>query len=164
VVAADLLGPGMLTALQDAATRTDKPVVLIVGAMREAELPAVLRYGVAVVIMRGSADAQRVRQAVRIAAAGGGFLPPRLFGVLIHHLEQLDHAASAGRVPSATRPAGGEIEVLRLLADGWDSADIAAALGCSERTVKGLFQALRRRYDLRNRPHAVAYALRSGWI
>jgi DNA-binding NarL/FixJ family response regulator len=164
LVGADLLGPEVLASLREAATRTNKPMVLIVNDLPEDVLPAVLRCGVSVVLLRDSADGERVRQGVRIAAAGGGFLPPRLFGLLINHLGQLDRAVATGRTPSANQPAGREVEVLRLLADGWDSADIAEVLGSSERTVKNVFQAIKHRYELRNRPHAVAYALRAGWI
>lgn len=164
LVGADRLDPEIMACLRDAATRTRKPMVLIVNDLREDEIPAVLRCGVAVVLLRSGADGERVRQGVRVAASGGGFLPPHLFGHLIHHLGRLDRAVATGQAPSENRPAGREIEVLRLLADGRDSVEIAQVLGTSERTVTHVFNAVKRRYDLRNRAHAVAYALRAGWI
>jgi DNA-binding NarL/FixJ family response regulator len=57
-----------------------------------------------------------------------------------------------------------EISVLRLVAEGLDTAEIASKLSYSERTVKNVMHALTTRLQLRNRAHAVAYALREGYI
>jgi DNA-binding NarL/FixJ family response regulator len=57
-----------------------------------------------------------------------------------------------------------EIEVLRLVAEGFDTAHIAMQLSYSERTVKNVLHDLTTRLQLRNRSHAVAYALREGLI
>ena len=57
-----------------------------------------------------------------------------------------------------------EIEVLRLLADGLDTHEIACRLFYSERTVKNILSRVTARMNLRNRPHAVAYAVRVGAI
>ena len=57
-----------------------------------------------------------------------------------------------------------EVEVLRLLADGLDTSEIARKLAYSERTVKNVVHDVTTRLQLRNRSHAVAYALREGLI
>lgn len=57
-----------------------------------------------------------------------------------------------------------EREVLRLMAEGLDTVQIARTLSYSERTVKNIIQKLLIRLQLRNRPHAVAYALRNGLL
>ncbi|MFF4302676.1 response regulator transcription factor [Streptomyces sp. NPDC001601] len=57
-----------------------------------------------------------------------------------------------------------EVDVLRLLAEGWELADIADKLGFSERTIKYVLYGLMKRLDLRNRAHAVSYAIRAGLI
>jgi DNA-binding NarL/FixJ family response regulator len=57
-----------------------------------------------------------------------------------------------------------EVDVLRLLADGFDTAAVAHELAYSERTVKNVLQDVTRRHNLRNRTHAVAFALRQGLI
>ncbi|MGW2043477.1 hypothetical protein ACWCO4_36290, partial [Streptomyces virginiae] len=48
----------------------------------------------------------------------------------------------------------------------WDEVgeDLAAKLAYSERTVKNVMHGLTTRLHLRNRAHAVAYALREGYI
>ena len=57
-----------------------------------------------------------------------------------------------------------EEAVLRLVAEGHATAEIAAALSYSERSVKNVIQGLTERLGLRNRCHAVAHAVRRGWI
>ena len=55
-----------------------------------------------------------------------------------------------------------EVAVLRLLADGLDTTGIASQLSYSERTVKHIIHGVVSRERLRNRVHAVAFALRLG--
>jgi DNA-binding NarL/FixJ family response regulator len=57
-----------------------------------------------------------------------------------------------------------EVDVLRLVADGCDTAEIARSLCYSERTVKNVIHDVTSRLRLRNRSHAVAYAMRQGLI
>ncbi|HWB72974.1 MAG TPA: helix-turn-helix transcriptional regulator [Egibacteraceae bacterium] len=57
-----------------------------------------------------------------------------------------------------------EVEVLRLVAEGLDTAEIANHLSYSERTIKNVIHDATMRLNLRNRTHAVAYALRQGLI
>jgi DNA-binding NarL/FixJ family response regulator len=69
--------------------------------------------------------------------------------------------------PRRTAPTGltaRELKVLRLLADGLDSAEVAQQLYYSERTIKSIIHDVTNRLNLRNRTHAVAYALRQGLI
>jgi DNA-binding CsgD family transcriptional regulator len=54
------------------------------------------------------------------------------------------------------------VEVLRLLADGLDTVEIADRLNYSERTIKNVLHAMMTRLNLRNRSHAVAFGLRCG--
>jgi DNA-binding CsgD family transcriptional regulator len=54
-----------------------------------------------------------------------------------------------------------DLQLLRLLADGATIAEVAARLFCSERTVKYALHQLLERFGLRNRVHAVAWAIRS---
>jgi DNA-binding NarL/FixJ family response regulator len=57
-----------------------------------------------------------------------------------------------------------EAEILRLLADGYDTSDVAELLSYSESTIKGTIGKLRNRFDARNRCHVVALAVRDGMI
>lgn len=57
-----------------------------------------------------------------------------------------------------------EREVLRLIADGRETEEIARELCYSARTVVGVVQDVTRRFRLRNRAHAVAFVLRTGML
>ncbi|MEZ4597660.1 MAG: LuxR C-terminal-related transcriptional regulator [Chloroflexota bacterium] len=54
--------------------------------------------------------------------------------------------------------------MLRLLADGMDTAEVGRELFYSERTVKNIVHDITSRLELRNRTHAVAYAIKQGLI
>jgi DNA-binding NarL/FixJ family response regulator len=57
-----------------------------------------------------------------------------------------------------------ETEVLKLVANGLSTKEIADQLCYSQRTVKSILHDVTNRFQLRNRSHAVAYALREGLI
>ncbi len=57
-----------------------------------------------------------------------------------------------------------EVDVLRLVADGYDTTQIAETLCYSARTVKNVIHDVTTRFNLKNRSHAVAYAMREGLI
>jgi len=140
-------------------------VVLVVTALNGAGLLAAVKAGVQGVVRRGEATGARLAVAVTAAAAGDGTLPPDLLGKL------LAHGGDGERRTTASAPAltyGGlsqrELDVLRLLADGLSTVEIARRLAYSERTIKNAIHELTTRLQLRNRVHAVAYAVREGLI
>ena len=138
------------------------PVVLVVGDLLEADLMNVVECRVVAVIPRRNATGDRLLAAVRVAAAGGGMLPPDLLGNLLAHVGRLQHEVLAPRRVTAAGLTPREVDVLRLVADGWDTNDIAEQLCYSVRTVKNVVYTLTNRLKLRNRVHAVAYAMQAG--
>ncbi|MFF4230407.1 LuxR C-terminal-related transcriptional regulator [Streptomyces sp. NPDC001820] len=138
--------------------------VLVVGVIREAQLLDVIECGVGTIVWRHEATAQRLLQAVLSASRGDGDLPGDLLGRLISQVGTLQRtAANHSGVPSSGL-APREVDVLRLVAEGLDTGEIAGKLAYSERTVKNVLHGLTTRLHLRNRAHAVAYALREGYI
>ncbi|WP_371482282.1 LuxR C-terminal-related transcriptional regulator [Kitasatospora sp. NBC_00315] len=139
-------------------------VVLVVERMREAELLEAVECGVAAILWRREATAPRLGQAVLAAARGDGDLPADLLGRLIVQMGRLQRSVQG--LPGFTPPGISEREsdILRLVAEGWDTAEIASKLSYSERTVKNVLHGLTTRLHLRNRAHAVAHALREGYI
>jgi len=77
---------------------------------------------------------------------------------------RMRRSAATGPTPAAAGLDQRHLAVLRLLADGSDTADIAQALSYSERTIKYLVRGITTRLGARNRAHAVACALRTGLI
>jgi DNA-binding NarL/FixJ family response regulator len=138
--------------------------VLVVNAIREAELLDVIECGVGAIVWRHEASAHRLVQAVLAAARGDGDLPADLLGRLITQVGSLQRTASGQTGVPLSGLVPREIDVLRLVAEGLDTGEIASKLSYSERTVKNVMHGLTTRLHLRNRAHAVAYALREGYI
>jgi DNA-binding NarL/FixJ family response regulator len=57
-----------------------------------------------------------------------------------------------------------EADVLTLMAQGQNTHEIANQLCYSERTVTNILHDVTSRFQLKNRTHAVAYAMREGLI
>ncbi|MGW0520216.1 helix-turn-helix transcriptional regulator [Crossiella sp. NPDC003009] len=164
VVAADALTPELLSLLRRAANNGGVPVVLVVNQLEESELLAAVECRVVAVLPRAAATGDRLLHGVRAAAAGGGVLPPAMLGELLKHVERLQRELLAPKGMNAAGLSPREVDVLRLMADGWDTAEIATRLCYSERTVKNVISGVTQRLKLKNRPHAVAYAMRAGMI
>ena len=98
------------------------------------------------------------------AANGDGSLPPDLLGILLKQVAQIQQHVLNPRGLSFSGLTDREAEVLRLVADGYDTAEIATTLCYSQRTVKNVLHDMTARFNLRNRSHAVAYAVRQGLI
>jgi DNA-binding NarL/FixJ family response regulator len=139
-------------------------VVLVVTRLDDAGLMAAVEAGACGILRRHEAVAERVTEAVMTAANGDGSVPPDLLGRLLSQVSRLQRQVLAPRGLSLNGFTEREIDVLRLLADGWDTAEIAGKLSYSERTVKNVIHDITVRLQLRNRSHAVAYALRAGVI
>ena len=163
VVAADRLSVDVVALLRRCIVEVGAPVVLVTSEITEAELLTAVGARVVAILPRHAVTAERLVHSVRAAASGAGVLPPNLVGELLKHVERMQrdvlapHGLNAGLTPR-------EIDVLRLVADGLDTAEIAGELCYSERTVKHVIYGVTRRLKLRNRAHAVAYALRTGMI
>jgi len=115
-------------------------------------------------VWRHEATGHRLLQAVRAAYRGDGDLPSDLLGRLISQVGSLRPGANGGPgvPPSGLTPR--EVDVVRLVAGGMSTGEIAGKLSYSERTVKNILQGMTTRLNLRNRAHAVAFALREGYI
>jgi DNA-binding NarL/FixJ family response regulator len=164
VVATERLTADVVSALRRAAVEVGTPVVLITNEINEAELLTAVECRVVAVLPRSVVTGDRLSHSVLAAANGGGVMPPNLVGELIKHVERLQREVLTPNGLSASGLTPREIDVLRLMADGLDTAEIAGKLCYSERTVKNVIYGVTHRLNLRNRSHAVAYALRAGMI
>lgn len=164
VAATEDLGAAMLATLRQWADTVSVPVVLLARELSETDLLHVIERRVVAVVPRSAATDDRLLRAVLAAAAGGALLPPRLLSGLLKHVERLHREVLAPRGLSSSGITPREAEVLRLMADGMDTAEIAAELCYSQRTVKNVLHGLTNRLNLRNRAHAVAHAMRADVI
>ena len=143
-------------------------IVLVADPIRESLLGPLIGCGVVSILPWRGVTAELVAQAVLASHAGRAILPSTVARWLVDEARVTRHEPAAAAGAGAGLGPGGlserEIDVLRLLADGRDTAQIAARLRYSERTIKKILQDLTTRLQLRNRTHAVSYALRTGAI
>lgn len=144
--------------------RTRAGVILVVAALTDENLLAVVESGVCSVLWRREATATWLGEAVRKAAANEAVLPPDLLSRMLKQVTRLQQHVLQPRGLGLTGLSGRERDVLRLAADGFDTEEIANKLAYSKRTVTGVLHDVVTRYQLRNRSHAIAYAIREGLI
>lgn len=140
------------------------PIVLVVGQLDPRTVTEVVCSGVRGVLPRSEADPDRLGRLIRAAARGNGELPPDLLRHLIDQVNRLNQELLEPSGRHSSGLTGREREVLRLVADGMSTREVAVTLAYSERTIKAILQSLTLRLNLRNRTQAVAYAVRNGWI
>ncbi len=139
-------------------------LMLVATAVDDAALVLAAEAGVAGLLRREDANPDTLVRTVRRVAAGQGEVPPDLLGRLLEQVGRLQRQVLAPRGLTFTGLTPRETEVLRLVADGHDTSEIALQMCYSERTVKNVLHDLTTRLQLRNRTHAVAYAVREGLI
>lgn len=164
VFAADRVGESELQALRRLQRGGEGRTVLVATELDDTGLVAAVECGVAGVVRRADASAQRLADTITAVARGEGSVPADLLGRLLDQVGRLQRQVLDPRGLAFTGLAQREIDVLRLVAEGKDTAEIARTLAFSERTVKNILHDVTTRLQLRNRSHAVAYAMRMGFI
>ncbi|TVT62498.1 response regulator transcription factor [Amycolatopsis rhizosphaerae] len=164
VAAFDELGPAAIAELRAVTAESGKPVVLLMDGVEEADLLPAVDCRVVAILPRAAVTDDRLPREIRAAASGEAGLRASLLGRLLAHTERLQREVLAPADADENKLSPREIDVLRLMAEGMDTSDIARELRYSDRTVKNIIYTLTSRLRLRNRSHAVAYAMRAGLI
>lgn len=164
VVVADEIDEEALRATKVLQRSGGARVVLVVTRLDDQGLLAAAEAGAVGLLRRSEAVPERLSTTIRAAAAGDGTVPPDLLGRLLDGVGRLQRQVLAPRGLTFTGLTEREISVLRMVADGFDTNEIAGKLAYSERTIKNTIHDVTARLNLRNRAHAVAYALRQGLI
>lgn len=139
-------------------------VVVVPARLDDTGLLAAAEAGASGVLRRSQATPQSLLGCIRAAAAGEGSLSPDLLGRLLGQVRRLQQQVLTPRGLTFSGLTEREVGVLRLLAEGLGTAEVGRRLFLSERTVKNVVHDVTSRLNLRNRTHAVAYALRQGLI
>lgn len=164
VVAADSVDAPTIDVLRRLNRLGCSRIVLIVADLHDAGLVTAIDAGVCAVLRRAEASAEKIADLAGKVARGEAALPADLLARLLRSLSQLQSTVLAPRGLRLTGLSDREAAVLRLVADGMDTDEIARTLNYSSRTVKNILHDITTRFQLRNRSHAVAYALREGLI
>ncbi|MFJ1767370.1 response regulator [Amycolatopsis sp. NPDC088138] len=120
-----------------------------------------LRAGASGFLLK-DAPPDRLLDGIRTVATGAALLDPdvtrRLVGRYAARIRPVDD--DPGDIPLTPR----ELEVLRLIADGFSNSEIAATLMISPETVKTFVSRMLTKLGLRDRVQAVIYAFRQGLV
>jgi len=156
-----------LAQMQAAAEKTgrrDVRFVLVADGVREHQLLRAVSCGLVSVLPRQGTTLGRIAPAIRAVRRDHLEMPEAALGWLVAHLRTIQRDVLEPNGLTSGGLEARELEVLRLIADGLDTIEIARLLNYSERTVKNIVHGLLTRLRLRNRPHAVAFALRNGLL
>jgi DNA-binding NarL/FixJ family response regulator len=164
VVMTDDLGPAGIQLVQ--AVRESCPgvkVVLVASAFGPDEAVRAIEAGVTGLLLRRDAHVDALCRTVVAVASGDCAVPLDVLGQMLEDGAALASAAAStswSPAPLSDR----ERAVLGLVADGQETGEIARQLCYSVRTVTSIMHAVTQRFRVRNRAHAVAYALRAGLL
>ncbi|MEV0050557.1 LuxR C-terminal-related transcriptional regulator [Saccharopolyspora shandongensis] len=149
VFAADRVTPEVLASMSKAASESAAPAVLVARQLERTVLLRVVECRVVAVLHRSAATSERLVDAIRVASQGGGVLPTNLLGELLRQVENLNHEVLEPRGLNSAGFTSREIDVLRLLSEGWDTEEIGKKLCYSDRTVKNVIYVMTNRLNLR---------------
>jgi DNA-binding NarL/FixJ family response regulator len=164
VVIMDLNMPGIsgvdaTRVVRDRLPGTEVVVLTVSGA--EQDVLGALEAGAAGYLLK-DAPPEEIIRAVRAAAEGGAVLSPQAARAVVNRARHMSGGA-AFRAPPVEL-SDRERNVLRLLAEGKDNAEIAADLFLSVATVKQNVSTLLAKLGAANRVQAAIKAVRSGLV
>jgi two-component system, NarL family, response regulator LiaR len=158
----DLIMPGMdgVEATRRLTTRSPRTSVVMLTSYHDDEhvFPAI-RAGALSYVLKEIGPGE-LADAVRKAAAGEAVLHPRVAARVVREL----HGARRDEPNAFRELSDRELEVLKLIADGLNNAEIAARLYVSEKTVKSHVSNILGKLHLADRTQAAVYAWRQGVI
>ena len=164
VVVADQVDNEVTTAMRGLQRNGVPRIIGVIALLDASGVISMAEAGACAMLRRRDSTTAALVHAVQLADRGDGSLPPDLLGGLLAQVGRLQQEVLAPRGLSFSGLADREVEVLRLVADGLDTSEIAQRLSYSERTIKNVIHDVTTRLNLRNRAQAVAYVVRQGLI
>lgn len=162
VVLMDLVMPGLdgvesTRRVKQASPRTQ--IIVLTSYYQDEFIFPAIRAGALSYLLK-DAEPEELAEAVRKAAKGEAVLHPRVAARVVQEL----HGAKQDTPNAFTELSDRELEVLRLIADGLNNADIAEKLVISEKTVKSHVSNILSKLHLGDRTQAAVYAWREGVV
>ena len=115
-------------------------------------------------------DADEIVEAIKVVAAGGSYLHPKVTRNLVAEFRRLSEHENKGNFHQTEirRPfhllTKRECEVLQLLTDGQSNRSIGETLYISEKTVKNHVSSILQKMNVNDRTQAVVTAIKNGWV
>jgi DNA-binding NarL/FixJ family response regulator len=140
--------------------RSDLPILLLSMYDREQYFFEAVAAGAAGYVLKRQADRDLV-EACRSALRGESFIYPRALGaVMRRYLDRVANGEQPGRGPLTPR----ETQVVKLVAEGHSSQDIADLLTISLKTVERHRANILDKLGMRDRVEMTRYAIRTGLV
>ncbi|HEY0754464.1 MAG TPA: response regulator transcription factor [Ktedonobacteraceae bacterium] len=103
-----------------------------------------------------------LKRSIRAIARGEAAIDTKVTGSLLAQLRRGSPATELAPAPDLL--SAQQLVILRLVAQGLSSREIATQLYLSENTVKGYVQEILHRLGVKNRTEAVMVAVKQGWL
>jgi DNA-binding NarL/FixJ family response regulator len=143
------------------AASSSTPVVMLATSERAQDVVDAVLAGASGYVLK-DASIDEVAGAVRAAAGGGAWVTPRVAPIVLERMRE----AIRREPPAESRRdlTERERQILRLIAEGKDNAQIARELYVSAATVKNQVSRLLAKLQIDNRIQAAVYAVRQGLV
>jgi DNA-binding NarL/FixJ family response regulator len=164
VVVMDLNMPGMTgveaTRHITAASPLTRVLVLTISD-HDGDVMAAILAGACGYLLK-DASIHDLMQGIRSASRGESLISPHIAAKVLQHMRAVGVAATAAEATADLSDR--EVEVLKLIANGKDNAQIARELHISPKTVKNHISNILMKLQIENRIQAAVYAVRSGIV
>ncbi|MGI0488224.1 response regulator [Pantanalinema rosaneae CENA516] len=148
---------GIAATQQIKAAMPEVRVVMLTSHTTENEVIAALSSGADAYCIKGT-NVDRLIAAIAAAQEGATYLDPQIARRVIDHLKTPAIAPTVGQLSQR------EMDVLKLMVEGYSNPEIAAALYLSPNTVKTHIRGIMNKLAVDDRVQAAVVALRAGLV
>lgn len=138
---------------------SDIKIIILTRHENEEYVQQAIKNGVNGFILKDSAS-EDLLKAVRDVSSGNIYLSPKIVTNIVSSVSRYNGSEKTGKELLTNR----EKEILKLVAEGKSSNDIAALLRISPKTVKVHRLNIMNKLDIHNIPELVRYAIKSGMV
>jgi DNA-binding NarL/FixJ family response regulator len=164
VVLVDTDVPGGGEFIRQVREKTGAAVVVCSSRSDEQDVLAAVQAGAVGYLCKDTLTPETLETGVRGASNGAGVMTPEILGNLLRGISRVSREVLEPRGLSLSWLTAREQEVLRLVAAGHPTREVAQKLCYSERTIKNVLHDIVMKMNARTRSQAVAQAVREGLI
>ena len=135
-------------------------IIMLTASDEESDLYESIRSGASGYLLKDGSTYDQVAEAVRLVAAGQSLISPSMATKLLDEFVQMSRSPAQATAQLTQR----ELQVLRLVAKGLSSREIAEELYISENTVKNHIRNMLEKLQMKSRMEAAMYAVRSNLL
>jgi DNA-binding NarL/FixJ family response regulator len=158
----DLAGGGEF--IRQVREKTGAAVVVCSSRADEQDVLAAVQAGAVGYLCKDTLTPETLETGVLGASNGAGVMTPEILGNLLRGISRVSREVLEPRGLSLSWLTAREQEVLRLVAAGHPTREVAQKLCYSERTIKNVIHDVVTKLNARTRSQAVAQAVREGLI